>query len=133
MHHGSARQDAALHRLLRPRVAIVSAGQDNPYGHPAPRALELLASAGAVVLRTDSHGDVAVGGSAEELWVAVRRGDPPLVAPAVAPAAGAAAGPVSAAGGPSHRRGRLAPWQDAGAAARAPRRGRRSPRRRSCW
>jgi len=71
-HHGSARQDAALHELLAPRVATVSAGADNDYGHPAPQALALLEQVGAVVLRTDTGGDVAVGGSGPGLWTASR-------------------------------------------------------------
>ena len=71
-HHGSARQDPALHQLLAPRVAAVSAGANNDYGHPSPQALALLRQVGAVVLRTDTGGDVAVGGSGASLWTAAR-------------------------------------------------------------
>ena len=35
-HHGSAYQDPALLATARPRVALVSVGEDNDYGHPAP-------------------------------------------------------------------------------------------------
>ncbi|MFJ2088039.1 ComEC/Rec2 family competence protein [Streptomyces sp. NPDC087901] len=62
-HHGSAHQDAALLRSARPRLALVSVGRDNPYGHPAPRTVEALRSGGAVVLRTDRDGAVAVTGA----------------------------------------------------------------------
>ena len=76
-HHGSAHQDPALHRLLAPRLALVSVGDDNDYGHPAPAALALLDEVGAVVARTDVHGDVAVGaGDGSGLWVAGSRRDP---------------------------------------------------------
>ncbi len=68
-HHGSARQHVGLYRLLRARVALVSAGRDNDYGHPAPQALELLASTGSLVARTDRSGDLAVGWSGRRLWV----------------------------------------------------------------
>jgi competence protein ComEC len=59
-HHGSARQDEELVGGLGARVALVSAGRDNDYGHPAPSTLDLLGRAGMRVLRTDRGGDVAV-------------------------------------------------------------------------
>jgi competence protein ComEC len=60
-HHGSrtATTDAFL-AAVRPRVAVASAGADNPYGHPARRTLERLAEAGARVYRTDVDGSVTV-------------------------------------------------------------------------
>jgi competence protein ComEC len=59
-HHGSRYQDEAWLLSLRARVALVSVGVDNDYGHPAPEALDPLESAGARVLRTDEDGDLAV-------------------------------------------------------------------------
>ncbi|MEE1938165.1 ComEC/Rec2 family competence protein [Streptomyces sp. TRM 70361] len=59
-HHGSAYQDPALLARLRPRIALISCGEDNPYGHPAPRTVTALRTAGAAVLRTDTHGSLAV-------------------------------------------------------------------------
>ena len=59
-HHGSAKQDGDLITGLHPRLAVISVGADNDYGHPAPRTLRLLQRAGAVVRRTDTSGDVAV-------------------------------------------------------------------------
>ncbi|SED69918.1 competence protein ComEC [Streptomyces sp. 2131.1] len=61
-HHGSAHQDSALLRAVRPRFALVSVGRDNPYGHPAPRTVDALTGQGAVVLRTDRDGAIAVTG-----------------------------------------------------------------------
>ncbi|MEU1077533.1 MULTISPECIES: ComEC/Rec2 family competence protein [unclassified Streptomyces] len=61
-HHGSAHQDPALLRAVRPRLALISAGKGNPYGHPAPSTVALLASSGARVLRTDTDGAIAVMG-----------------------------------------------------------------------
>ncbi|WP_369144202.1 ComEC/Rec2 family competence protein [Streptomyces sp. R44] len=66
-HHGSAHQDPGLMRLVRPRLALVSAGSGNPYGHPAPRTLEALRAGGARVLRTDRDGAVAVVGAGRGL------------------------------------------------------------------
>jgi competence protein ComEC len=60
-HHGSA--DAGLAGLLArtgPRLAVVSVGGSNPYGHPAPETLAALESAGVPVLRTDEQGEIAV-------------------------------------------------------------------------
>ncbi|MFF9648601.1 ComEC/Rec2 family competence protein [Streptomyces sp. NPDC014622] len=66
-HHGSAHQDPALTRGVHPRLALVSVGRDNPYGHPSPRTLDALRAGGAVVLRTDTDGAVAVSGAGAAL------------------------------------------------------------------
>jgi competence protein ComEC len=61
-HHGSA--DPGLERLLqavRPRIALISVGNGNDYGHPAPSTLATLAArAGLEVHRTDLDGAIAV-------------------------------------------------------------------------
>ncbi|WP_329011087.1 ComEC/Rec2 family competence protein [Streptomyces sp. NBC_01601] len=62
-HHGSAYQDPDLIRLAAPRVALISCGTDNPYGHPAPSTLAALRSGGATVLRTDRDGALALTGT----------------------------------------------------------------------
>ncbi|MFF8604727.1 ComEC/Rec2 family competence protein [Streptomyces sp. NPDC015346] len=72
-HHGSAHQDPGLIRAVRPRLALVSTGRDNPYGHPSPRTVEVLRAGGARVLRTDRDGAIAVTGSGRDL-LAVPRG-----------------------------------------------------------
>ena len=59
-HHGSGYQDAAWLRSTGAEVALVSAGRDNDYGHPAPETLDLLEQAGMTVWRTDRDGDVAL-------------------------------------------------------------------------
>ncbi|MEV7401193.1 ComEC/Rec2 family competence protein [Streptomyces sp. NPDC091267] len=66
-HHGSAHQDAALLRSVRPRFALVSVGRDNPYGHPAAPTVDALRAGGAVVLRTDRDGAIAVTGAGRGL------------------------------------------------------------------
>src|SRR5207245_1644587 len=45
---------------VQPRLGIISAGEDNPYGHPSPELLERLANAGVRVLRTDRDGAVHI-------------------------------------------------------------------------
>ncbi|AZM53196.1 hypothetical protein DMA15_11815 [Streptomyces sp. WAC 01529] len=59
-HHGSAHQDPELLRRAAPRLALISCGADNSYGHPAPVTIAALRAGGARVLRTDVDGSVAV-------------------------------------------------------------------------
>ncbi|RNM13844.1 ComEC/Rec2 family competence protein [Nocardioides pocheonensis] len=59
-HHGSSKQDADLVEGLGARLAVISVGVDNDYGHPAPSTLQLLRDARMQVRRTDLDGDVAV-------------------------------------------------------------------------
>ncbi|MFG2144891.1 ComEC/Rec2 family competence protein [Streptomyces sp. NPDC048696] len=66
-HHGSAHQDPALLRAVRPRLALISVGRGNRYGHPAPDTVALLGAAGARVLRTDMDGAIAVTGTGSGL------------------------------------------------------------------
>ncbi|MFE9699280.1 ComEC/Rec2 family competence protein [Streptomyces sp. NPDC006270] len=66
-HHGSAFQDAGLLHSVRPRLALISCGADNPYGHPSARTVGALRAAGARVLRTDTEGPIAVTGAGKEL------------------------------------------------------------------
>lgn len=58
-HHGSGTASTpAFLGVVRPAVAVVSAGADNRYGHPARSTLDHLAAAGAQVFRTDTDGSV---------------------------------------------------------------------------
>ncbi|MFD7918192.1 ComEC/Rec2 family competence protein [Streptomyces sp. NPDC059740] len=61
-HHGSAHQSPQLLARLAPRLALISCGTGNPYGHPAPVTLAMLRAVGATVLRTDTSGSIAVTG-----------------------------------------------------------------------
>ena len=60
-HHGS--DDAGLGALLdraRPRLAVISVGADNSYGHPTPGTLATLAAHHVPVVRTDLEGTVTL-------------------------------------------------------------------------
>ncbi|MEV4614563.1 ComEC/Rec2 family competence protein [Kitasatospora sp. NPDC049258] len=70
-HHGSANQDWALAAALHPRLALISCGAGNPYGHPSARTVDRLRAQGATVLRTDLSGDIAVLGTGATLATAV--------------------------------------------------------------
>jgi competence protein ComEC len=78
-HHGAAFQDPGLLRRIRPRLALISCGEDNGYGHPSPRTVAVLRAGGAAVVRTDVDGAIAVTGTASRPTAVVRsgRGSPP--------------------------------------------------------
>ena len=73
-HHGSgtATTDAFVEQM-RPRVAVVSAGLGNPYGHPSPATVQRLSDSGARVFRTDIDGSVDISTDGQDL-VAVAGG-----------------------------------------------------------
>ena len=75
-HHGS--KSSTTPRFLNavsPAIAVVSAGLDNPYGHPAPAVIERLeAAVGAEnVYRTDLHGSVEIVSDGATVWVQTER------------------------------------------------------------
>ncbi|GAA4693708.1 ComEC/Rec2 family competence protein [Nocardioides nanhaiensis] len=71
-HHGSRYQDLDWLESLEAPLAVVSAGADNDYGHPAPDLLDALEDAGTEVGRTDEQGDVAVVVEAGEARLVTR-------------------------------------------------------------
>jgi competence protein ComEC len=60
-HHGSLTSSSSTFvRALNPRVAVVSVGRSNHFGHPAPAVLGRYEEIGAEVFRTDRDGAVTV-------------------------------------------------------------------------
>ena len=74
-HHGSA--DAGLGeelKELRPRIAVISVGAGNDYGHPTPSTLATLnAVPGLAVYRTDLNGRVVVESDGRRISVRTSR------------------------------------------------------------
>ena len=73
-HHGSA--DPGLGRLLqavRPRIALVSVGAGNDYGHPAPSTVSTLARPGLEVYRTDLDGAITLESDGRRIEVRTER------------------------------------------------------------
>jgi competence protein ComEC len=70
-HHGSADPGlSALLQQIRPRVAVISVGTGNDYGHPTPSTLAALDAAdGLRVFRTDQDGRVVVESDGHRLVV----------------------------------------------------------------
>jgi competence protein ComEC len=60
-HHGSKNSTTPeFLETVHPRFGIISAGEDNPYGHPSKELLDRLQRAGVEILRTDQNGAVHV-------------------------------------------------------------------------
>ena len=60
-HHGSKNSSCAeFLRAAAPELAVISAGANNSYGHPAPETLERLEALGSEIHRTDEEGTVTV-------------------------------------------------------------------------
>ncbi len=61
-HHGSRGSTTpGFLATVSPRIALISCGRENRFGHPAPETLASLAAAGARVFRTDLLSDFEVG------------------------------------------------------------------------
>ena len=76
-HHGSVTStDAELLAHARPRVALVSVGRRNRYGHPSPQVLARLELYGAEVRRTDGEGTLSVLGRKDGAFVVRAAGRP---------------------------------------------------------
>jgi competence protein ComEC len=59
-HHGSRYSLPSFLAAVAPRVALVSVGAGNTYGHPSKSTMDTLTALGARVTRTDVDGDTAV-------------------------------------------------------------------------
>jgi competence protein ComEC len=69
-HHGSrGSSPPAFLSRVRPRLAVVSAGPRNPFGHPHPEVLERYRRSGSLLLRTDRDGTVEVATDGRRVWV----------------------------------------------------------------
>ena len=60
-HHGSKYSTSeALLACVRPEIALISAGENNPYGHPSAEAVSRLRDSGTGVYSTSERGAVTV-------------------------------------------------------------------------
>ena len=74
-HHGSSDPGLAEElRVLRPRVAVISVGAHNDYGHPRADTLEALrARPGLAVYRTDESGRIVLESDGRSLTIRTDR------------------------------------------------------------
>jgi competence protein ComEC len=74
-HHGSdSGTGASFLARVRPRIAVISVGADNDFGHPSQATLLRLRAAGATVYRTDRHGQISVRVYRDRLIVKTAKG-----------------------------------------------------------
>jgi competence protein ComEC len=75
-HHGSSTSSSReFLQALAPRVAVISAGRGNRFGHPASAVLARYRDAGADLFRTDRHGAVTVSTDGFSLSVRTHSGE----------------------------------------------------------
>ena len=67
-HHGSRTSSTdAFVVAARPALAVVSVGQDSPYGHPHPEVLARWRASGALVITTGERGTITVSTDGDDL------------------------------------------------------------------
>jgi competence protein ComEC len=81
-HHGSGTSSTpSWVARVRPRVAAISVGARNRYGHPVSTTLSRYRRAGALVVRTDREGAIRVTAWRGRLWISTRAHPAPRVVP----------------------------------------------------
>jgi len=74
-HHGSRGATGSTWLAeLNPTTAVISVGDGNRYGHPAPEAMARLAAAAVEVFRTDRDGTIEVRTDGRAMTIHSRRG-----------------------------------------------------------
>ncbi|WP_350277571.1 ComEC/Rec2 family competence protein [Kribbella sp. HUAS MG21] len=71
-HHGSAQQDPGFIAAVDARLALISAGRDNDYGHPAPRTLDLLSHNALRIATTNVSGPLLITNTNNHLALTTR-------------------------------------------------------------
>lgn len=67
-HHGSKTSSSnEFIREISPKIAVISSGRNNPYGHPNQETLETLNKYDIRILRTDEDGDIKIISDGESL------------------------------------------------------------------
>jgi len=59
-HHGSRHNLETFLRAVRPKIAVISAGRQNPFGHPEPSTVEVLKGLGATIWVTGEQGSLLI-------------------------------------------------------------------------
>jgi competence protein ComEC len=73
-HHGAKSSSSQQFiDAVQPRVAVVSAGRSNRWGHPDPEVIARYEARGVLLLRTDEDGDVELSSDGRRLWVKTSR------------------------------------------------------------
>lgn len=79
-HHGGRYSSTeSFLRAVSPRVAVISCGVDNDYGHPTADAMNRIQAVGAKLYRTDLQGDVTVSSRDGQPWQVTTEPSEPVV------------------------------------------------------
>lgn len=73
-HHGSKFFSPEFFRMVDPKLAVISVGENN-FGQPASSVLKVLKDMEASIYRTDINGAVIVSTNGRDLWVRTGRGN----------------------------------------------------------
>lgn len=69
-HHGSNTSTGEeFVRVVAPEYAVISAGENNRYGHPHSSVLEILKQASTTILSTAEQGSIIFESDGEKVWV----------------------------------------------------------------
>jgi beta-lactamase superfamily II metal-dependent hydrolase len=69
-HHGSDTSSSEeFLEAVRPKMAIISVGKDNSFGHPSRRIIKRLERIGSQVLRTDEQGTIRIASNGEKIEI----------------------------------------------------------------
>jgi hypothetical protein len=74
-HHGSRHSSGRdLLERIHPKIAVVSVGAGNDYGHPTRAALDRLEAVHAEILRTDLDGEIVLKSDGEKVTYSTEKG-----------------------------------------------------------
>ena len=69
-HHGSSSSTSpAFFEAVSPRLAVISCGRNNDFGHPHRETLAMLKESGIPYYRTDLSGNITVYGDGKDIYV----------------------------------------------------------------
>ena len=73
-HHGSAYSSTYdLLRVIKPEIAVISCGKENPYGHPADSTIKRLSEYTQNIYRTDICGTIVKESDGKKLALTPER------------------------------------------------------------
>ena len=69
-HHGSNHSStSSFLNMVQPKLALISLGENNRYGHPGEESMSRLERTGAEIYRTDTMGSITVTSDGKTLSV----------------------------------------------------------------
>ncbi len=71
-HHGGKELLDDFLSIVRPEVAIISAGVDNKYGHPLEETLNLLYKLAVRIYRTDQEGTIKISTDGNDYYISTK-------------------------------------------------------------